>query len=111
MPMPPGPVIIVDDDEAVRRSLKFALELEGLDVLTYQGGAEILAASDLPATGCLVVDYYTSELPKYGWSAPVLISAGDAGVLRSTKGASCVAVSIGRNKLGRMMVLLSVTSS
>jgi FixJ family two-component response regulator len=61
MLMPPGPVIIVDDDEAVRRSLKFALELEGLDVHTYPSGAELLAA-DLPATGCLVVDYYMPAL-------------------------------------------------
>ncbi len=54
----PGPVIIIDDDAAVRDSLKFALELEGLDVRLYQGGEELLAARDLPAHGCLVVDYY-----------------------------------------------------
>jgi two-component system response regulator FixJ len=54
----PGPVIIIDDDAAVRHSLKFALELEGLDVRLYGGGAELLADADLPARGCLVVDYY-----------------------------------------------------
>jgi hypothetical protein len=32
---PSGPVLVVDDDEAVRHSLKFALELEGLDVRLY----------------------------------------------------------------------------
>jgi FixJ family two-component response regulator len=54
----PGPVIVIDDDAAVRDSLKFALELEGLNVLLYGGGEEVLADLDLPAQGCLVVDYY-----------------------------------------------------
>ena len=39
-----GPVIVVDDDAAVRHSLKFALELEGLKVRAYDGGASLLAA-------------------------------------------------------------------
>lgn len=51
-----GPVIVVDDDDAVRRSLKFALELEGFDVRVYAGGADLLADGALPASGCLVVD-------------------------------------------------------
>jgi FixJ family two-component response regulator len=58
MPTLPGSVIIVDDDEAVRNSLKFALEQEGLVVRTYKGGAELLAATDLPENACLVIDYY-----------------------------------------------------
>jgi two-component system response regulator FixJ len=53
-----GPVIVVDDDAAVRQSLKFALEMEGLDVRLYESGDQLLADADLPATGCLVVDYY-----------------------------------------------------
>ncbi|MCG7391560.1 response regulator [Microvirga sp. ACRRW] len=58
MSMPPGPVIVVDDDDAVRQSLKFALELEGMDVRLYESGDELLAEPDLPTSGCLVVDYY-----------------------------------------------------
>jgi two-component system response regulator FixJ len=58
MPLNPGQVIIVDDDAAVRNSLQFALEVEGLAVRAYEGGAELLAATDLPVKGCLVVDYY-----------------------------------------------------
>jgi two-component system response regulator FixJ len=56
--MDQGPVIVVDDDDAVRRSLKFALELEGLDVRLYGGGGQLLADRDIPDRGCLVVDYY-----------------------------------------------------
>ena len=54
----PGPVIVVDDDAAVRNSLKFALELEGFDVRVYEGGPEMLADDGLNSGGCLVVDQY-----------------------------------------------------
>ena len=52
-----GPVIVVDDDDAVRNSLKFALELEGLTVHLFKDGAEVLASPDLPQGGCFVIDY------------------------------------------------------
>ncbi|MET0314842.1 MAG: response regulator [Hansschlegelia sp.] len=58
MPAYSGTVIVVDDDEAVRSSMRFALELEGLDVRLYEGGAALLAAGDLPAAGCLLIDQY-----------------------------------------------------
>lgn len=57
-----GVVIVVDDDEAVRSSMRFALELEGLDVRLYRGGAELLDAGDLPQAGCLVVDQYMPDM-------------------------------------------------
>lgn len=53
-----GPVMVVDDDDAVRQSLQFALELEGLEVQAYGSGPQLLAEEHLPASGCLVVDYY-----------------------------------------------------
>lgn len=57
MPLTPGLVILVDDDDAVRRALTFSLELEGLSVEAHEGGPSLLAAP--PAKGgCLVVDYY-----------------------------------------------------
>jgi len=58
MPKTPGSIILViEDDDAVRRSLKFALEQEGLEVHPYESGEQLLADPDLPPTGCLVVDY------------------------------------------------------
>lgn len=62
MSMIPGPVIVVDDDAAVRQSLKFVLELEGLEVRLYEGADELLAEPELPDTGCLVVDYYMPRM-------------------------------------------------
>ncbi|ACL57103.1 response regulator [Methylobacterium nodulans] len=58
MPAPTGPVLVVDDDEAVRHSLKFVLELEGLDVRLYEDATQLLREAGLPGTGCLVVDYH-----------------------------------------------------
>ncbi|MFG1464916.1 response regulator [Xanthobacter sp. DSM 24535] len=55
--VPGNVVLLVDDDPAIRSSLKFALELEGFDVRTFAAPAEILSA-DLPLHGCIVVDYY-----------------------------------------------------
>ena len=49
-------VAIVDDDAAVCSSLKFLLELEGFAARTYASAAEFLAAEDLGAFNCLVVD-------------------------------------------------------
>jgi two-component system response regulator FixJ len=57
-----GTVLIVDDDAAVRSSLKFSLELEGLDVRVYEGSAAFLADPDLPLSSCLVVDYRMPEM-------------------------------------------------
>ncbi|ACB24568.1 MULTISPECIES: response regulator transcription factor [Methylobacterium] len=57
MPSVYGPVLVIDDDAAVRNSLKFALELEGLDVRLYEAAAHLLGEGAMPGTGCLVVDH------------------------------------------------------
>jgi FixJ family two-component response regulator len=49
-------ILVIDDDPAVRNSLKFALEIEGFCVRAYRSAAELLQ-EELPPTGCLVVDY------------------------------------------------------
>jgi two-component system response regulator FixJ len=49
-------VIVVDDDHAVRNSLKFSLEIEGFAVRVYAGGVELLNDAEPLRGGCLVVD-------------------------------------------------------
>ena len=49
-------VVVIDDDPAVRNSLKFSLEIEGFVVHLYESGADLLKAQALPDCGCLVVD-------------------------------------------------------
>jgi two-component system, LuxR family, response regulator FixJ len=50
-------IIVVDDDSAVRNSLKFSLELEGFAVRIYADAAALLSETALPLSGCLVIDY------------------------------------------------------
>jgi two-component system, LuxR family, response regulator FixJ len=49
-------VIVIDDDRAVRNSLKFSLELEGFSVCTYGCGGDLLGSPAAFAGACLVVD-------------------------------------------------------
>jgi two-component system response regulator FixJ len=49
-------VLVVDDDPAVRNSLKFSLEIEGFAVRLYAGGRQLLDNRQLPPDGCLIVD-------------------------------------------------------
>ena len=50
-------ILLVDDDPAVRASLAFSLELEGYSVETFSCAEELAARTDLPDTGCLVLDH------------------------------------------------------
>ncbi len=49
-------VLIVDDDQAVRDALQFALQLEGLSVHVHSGGDDLLGDPDLARASCLIVD-------------------------------------------------------
>ena len=51
-------ILVIDDDPAVRSSLKFALEIEGFSVRLYPTGAELLDEKDMPESGCLVADFH-----------------------------------------------------
>ena len=55
-------VYVVDDDEGVRNALKFALEIEGLDVRLCEGSKALLAEQSLPLRACLVIDYRMPEM-------------------------------------------------
>jgi two-component system, LuxR family, response regulator FixJ len=57
MASPRPTILVVDDDEAVRNSLKFSLEIEGYTVRIYARAGELLSEIDLPSEGCLVIDY------------------------------------------------------
>jgi FixJ family two-component response regulator len=52
-------VIVVDDDQAVRNSLTFSLEIEGFAVRSYADGRDLLDdGREVPGGGCLVVDQH-----------------------------------------------------
>lgn len=53
----PGTVAVVDNDPAVRHSLKFSLEIEGFVVRLYADGRALLDDPELPSCRCLVLDH------------------------------------------------------
>lgn len=55
-------VFVVDDDEAVRRSLRWLIESVGLNVETYASAREFLNAYQLNHPGCLVLDVRMPEM-------------------------------------------------
>jgi two-component system response regulator FixJ len=69
-------VFVVDDDLAVRESLKFSLGLEGLVVHLFGSGAELLRHPDLGQAGCLVMD---CKMPLMdGFEVLAILAARDA---------------------------------
>lgn len=50
-------VTLVDDDPAVTHAMQFSFDLEGLDVRSFRDAESVLAADDLPQTGCLILDH------------------------------------------------------
>ena len=87
--MSPGShlVLVVDDDLAVRESLKFALEQEGLKVDACAGGADLLVHPQLMRADCVVLDYHMpgmggfevlNELKARDCRVPVILITGNA---------------------------------
>jgi CheY-like chemotaxis protein len=56
------PIVIIDDDVAVRNSLQFSLEVEGYAVRAYEGAGKLLDEADLPRCGCLIIDYSLPDI-------------------------------------------------
>jgi two-component system CheB/CheR fusion protein len=54
----PHPVFLVDDDAAVRDSVRTLLECCGVTVRDYASGKEFLADPQSAGPGCLITDMY-----------------------------------------------------
>jgi two-component system response regulator FixJ len=81
-----GVILIVDDDEAVRESLRKLMESEGFTVCAFSNGYDLLNETSLPTIGCLVVDYHmpamnglelVSALRGRGVSIPAILITGN----------------------------------
>ena len=81
-------VHVVDDDEAVRDSIRFLLEPEGCVVRTYDSAAALLSTKLTPA-GCVLTDFCMPELDglqlqerlvQQGVDLPVIVMTGHADV-------------------------------
>jgi len=86
---PSSLVLVVDDDEAVRGSLKLLLKSAGLTTRAYPSAAEFLAAHDDGQPGCLLLDVrmpgmsgleLQDELNRRGAIIPVIFITGHGDV-------------------------------
>lgn len=84
-----GIVLVVDDNEAVRESLRTLLQSAGVAVATFASPAEFLATSIPDAPCCLVLDIrmpgmggldLQRELARQGMEIPIIFLTGHADV-------------------------------
>ena len=82
-------VHLVDDDEAIRRSVGFMLKTSGFHVRTYQSGVELLKAAGNLEPGCILLDIrmpgmdgleVQAALRYKGITLPVIIMTGHGDV-------------------------------
>lgn len=87
-------VYVVDDDPALRESLGYLLQSEGLVVRAFEGARQFLAEYDRNSRGCLVVDVRMPEmsglqLQEYlaaeGSTLPVIVITGHGDVPMAVK--------------------------
>jgi two-component system, LuxR family, response regulator FixJ len=88
LPMSPSAkltVYVVDDDDAVLRSLRFLLETDGFAVRTFRNGTALLNAVRTPGADCYVIDYkmpdingieLADRLRKSDGNTPVILITG-----------------------------------
>jgi two-component system response regulator FixJ len=50
-------ILVIDDDQAVRDSVRNMMESEGFEVRAFSNGHDLLNEASLPAVGCMLVDY------------------------------------------------------
>jgi two-component system response regulator FixJ len=56
------PIYLVDDEEAIRRSLKLVLQLAGHEVVPFEMGRHFLDAVDQLPPGCILLDVRMPEI-------------------------------------------------
>lgn len=109
----PPVVAIIDDDAAVRCSLKFSLELEGLRVRIFADAAEALRAPDVVACDCFVIDQkmpgmtgleLIGKLRERNIASPVILIADQLSAALSARAASAQVPIVEKPLLGNALL-------
>ena len=84
-----GTIFIVDDNEAIRDSLRWLFESRGFIAQAFDSAAAFLAAHDEEPTGCVMLDVRMpgmtgpelyDEIRRRGWQLPALFLTGHGDV-------------------------------
>jgi two-component system response regulator FixJ len=81
----PKMVVVIDDDDAVRDSLRTLLDANGFEAECFASGNDFLTSKLLTSTACLVLDYHMpgmtglellAEIKARGLSYPTILITG-----------------------------------
>jgi two-component system, LuxR family, response regulator FixJ len=106
-------ILVVDDDEAVRASLKNMMESEGFEVRAFSNGHDLLNEASLPVIGCLVVDYnmpamngleLVGALRGRGVSTPAILITGDSTKYVRDRAAAIAVLVVEKPQLGSYLL-------
>jgi two-component system, LuxR family, response regulator FixJ len=106
-------ILIVDDDDAVRKSLRSLMESAGFAVRAFSNGHDLLNEASLPAIGCLVVDYHmpamnglelVSALRGRGVSIPAILITGNPTKYVRDRAAAIAVLVVEKPRLGSYLL-------
>ncbi len=111
-------VVIVDDDDSTRHSLRFLFECEGIAVLDYSSGEQLLVEDWPPDVGCMILDInmpgmsgieILEELRKARSPLPVIIVTGQPSAAHRDKALAAGAIAFLEKPVndGRLIELVS----
>ncbi|CAM3134040.1 Chemotaxis protein CheY [Sphingomonas antarctica] len=108
---------IVDDDEAIRRSIGFMLRKAGHIVETYSSGIEFLKATTRETQGCVLLDVRLPEidglevqrrLAQQGIMLPIIILTGHGDVMLAVRAVKAGAIEFLEKPFERSALLKAI---
>jgi two-component system response regulator FixJ len=113
-------VHLVDDDEAIRRSVGFMLKTSGFTVRTYESGIELMKAAGGLETGCILLDIrmpgmdgleVQKALRDKGVALPVIIMTGHGDVSLAVQAMKAGAVDFIEKPFEKAVLLSAIEHS
>ncbi len=113
-------VHVIDDEEAIRRSLDFMLRAAGYNVERWADGAAFLAGADNSVPACVLLDIrmpgidgieVQARMPALGFDFPVILLTGHGDILVAVKAMKAGASDFLEKPFDRERLLQSVAAA
>jgi two-component system response regulator FixJ len=110
-------VHIVDDDDAIRRSVSFALKTSGFAVRTYESGSDFIKSAASLEPGCILLDIrmpgldgleVQEALQEKGIALPVIIMTGHGDVSLAVRAMKAGAVDFIEKPFQKAVLLAAI---